>query len=64
LDNIQGIAAYSNIGTSRRETAMLTREHMPLTNIVRLPSGRGMAADLQGVWLVYIYAPLGAERRR
>jgi exonuclease III len=64
LYNIRGFAPYTNICTSGRGTAVLTREHMPLTNIVRLPTGRGMAADLQGVWLVNIYAPAGAERRQ
>jgi len=61
LDNIRGYTAYTNIGTTRRGTAILTREHLPLTRTVCLPSGRGIAANFQGVWLVNIYAPSGAE---
>jgi exonuclease III len=47
-----------------RGKAILTRDHLSLTNIVRLPTGRGIAADLKGVWLVNIYAPSGAEKRQ
>jgi exonuclease III len=64
LNNIRRFAAYTSIGTSGRGTAILTRERMPLTNIVRLPTGRGMATEIQGVWLVNLYAPSGAERRQ
>ena len=64
FDTFRGDAAYTNIGTTRRGTAILTREHMPLTNIVRLPTGRVMAAEIQAVWLVNIYAPSGTERRQ
>jgi hypothetical protein len=31
---------------------------MTLANIMRIPSGRGMAAELQGIGLVNICAPL------
>jgi len=64
FDDIRGFTAYTNIGTTGRETAMLTREHIQLTNIVCLPTGRGMAARFQNVTIVNIYAPSGAERRR
>jgi exonuclease III len=62
FDNLRGYTAYKNTGTTRRGTAILTREHLSLTNTVRLPTGRGIAADLQGVWLVNIYASSGAEK--
>jgi exonuclease III len=52
LDMIREYAAYINIGTNRRGTAFVTRERMPLTNIMPLPSGRGLTAELQEVWLV------------
>jgi len=29
-----------------------------------MPSGRGIATTLQGVWLVNIYAPSGAEKKQ
>jgi exonuclease III len=59
-----GYAAHTNVGTNGRGTAIVTREHYALNNIVRLPSGRGMAAEFQGLWLVNVYAPSGAERKQ
>jgi len=32
-------------------------------NILRLPTGRGMAAEINGTWIINIYAPSGAEKR-
>jgi exonuclease III len=61
--DIRGYNAYTNVGTQRRGTAMLTREQIFLTNITRLPSGRGMAASCRGVWLLNIYAPSGSANR-
>ena len=49
FDDIRGLTAYTNIGTTGRETAILTRDHIQLTNIVCLPTGRGMAAQFQNV---------------
>jgi len=60
----RGFAAYTNIGTTGRGTEILTLEHIQLTNIVCLLTGRGMAADFQNVTIVIIYAPSGADRRR
>ena len=56
--------AHINIGKTGRGTEILTRDQIQLTNIVRLPTGRGMAARLQNVTIVNIYAPAGAEKRR
>ena len=64
FDDIRGFAAYTNIGTTGRGTAILTRDHIQLTNTVCFRTGRGMAADFQNVTIVNIYAPSGAERRR
>jgi len=64
FDNLRGYTAYTNIGANRRGTAILAREHLPLTRTVSLPSGRGIAVSFQGVWLVNIYAPSGAEKRQ
>jgi exonuclease III len=62
FDNLRGYTAYTNIGTNRRGTAILTREHLPLTRTVSLPSGRGIAASFQGERLVNIYAPSGGRK--
>jgi hypothetical protein len=37
---------------------------MTFTNITRLPSGRGIAADCRGIWTVKNYDPSGAVRRQ
>jgi hypothetical protein len=49
---IRGYTAHLNVGTNKRGTAILTREQTTLTNIMRLPSCRGMAASYQEIWLV------------
>jgi exonuclease III len=49
---------------NRRGTAILAREHLPLTRTFSLHSGRRIAASFQGVRLVKIYAPSGAEKRQ
>jgi exonuclease III len=64
FEDIRGFTAYTNIGSSGRGTAILTRDHIQLTNIVCLPTDRGMAAQFQNVTIVNMYAPSGAERRR
>jgi len=63
FNDIRGFAAYTNIGTKGRGTAIVTRDHIELTNTIRLHTGRGMAANFQNVTTVKIYAPSGAERR-
>jgi exonuclease III len=64
LDTITRYAEYTNIGTKGGVTAILTREHAPLTSIMQLSSRRGMEAELQGVWLVNIYTPSGGEKQQ
>jgi exonuclease III len=64
FDNFRGYTAHTNIGTNRRGTAILAREHLPLARTVSLLSGRWLAESFQGVRLVNIYAPSGAEKRQ
>jgi len=61
---IRGYKAHTNRGIYNRGTAMPTREPITLTDITRLPSGRGMAACYRGMWIVNIYAPSGTSRRQ
>jgi len=66
-ENIHMISQYTahmNIGTEGRGTAILAKEGLLLTNIQRIPSGRGIAATLQGIRIVNLYAPSGSEKRR
>jgi exonuclease III len=51
FDALRGYTAYTNIGTNRRGTAILAREHLPLTRTVSRPSERGIAASFQGQYL-------------
>jgi exonuclease III len=53
----QGYTIHYNIGTSRRGTAILTRETIVVTNLFRIPSGRAIAASLGTLLIVNVYAP-------
>jgi exonuclease III len=64
LSTLLGYVAHTNVGTNGRGTAIVTRENLMLNNIVRLPSARGMAADFQGLRLVNVCAPSGAEKKQ
>lgn len=54
---------YMNRETDGRGMAILTKEGLTETNIQRLPTGRGTAAEINGTWIINIYAPSGAEKR-
>jgi len=43
---------------------MVTRNEITITNIKRLPSGRGIAAEYRGIWLVNVYAPSVTAKRQ
>jgi exonuclease III len=40
------------------------KERITITDIKRIPSGRGMAAKLNGTWITNIYAPSGTEKKK
>ena len=48
LQSIRRYTAHINQGTEGRGTAILTKEGLSISNIKRLPSGRGMAAIFNG----------------
>jgi hypothetical protein len=60
---IQGYTIHYNIGTSRRGTAILTRDSIHFTNISRIPSGRAIAATLRTLLIINVYVPSGTARR-
>jgi exonuclease III len=64
MEKIRGHTIIANVGTENRGTALVVKDHLRLQKLTRLPSGRGIAADLTGIRIVNIYAPSGAERRR
>jgi exonuclease III len=43
---------------------MVTTNKITITNITRLASGRGIAAEYRGIWLVNVYAPSGTAKRQ
>jgi len=53
-----------NIGMDRRGTATLAKDGLALSNIQRLPLGRGMCASFRGILIVNMYAPFGAVKRQ
>jgi exonuclease III len=64
IETIGRYNAHLNIGTDSRGTAILAKERITLSNIQRLPWGRTIAATLNGIRLVNIYAPSGSQKRR
>jgi hypothetical protein len=63
LHTIPRYTAHINQGTEGRGKAILTKDGLDVSNIKRLPSGRGMAAVFNGTWIVTVYAPSGAEKK-
>ena len=63
LSAIRRYTAHMHVGTDMRGTAILLKDGTPITDIKRIPSGRGMATILNGTWIVNIYAPSGAEKK-
>jgi len=54
--------AIVNEGTDKRGKAILAKTGLHLQNIKRIPMGRGIAAMVQGIWIINIYAPSCAEK--
>jgi len=52
ISMIGNYTAHINIGTDGRGNAILVKEGLTLTNIQRVPSGRGIAATLHGILIV------------
>jgi exonuclease III len=63
LHSIRRYTAHINQATEGRGTAIMTKVGLSISNIKRLPSGRGMAAIFNGTWIINIYAPSGAEKK-
>jgi exonuclease III len=60
---IHNYTATVNEGTDKRGMAFLVKTGLDVQHIKRIPSGRGIAAMFQGIWIINIYAPSGAEKR-
>jgi exonuclease III len=58
-----GYDIYDNIGSDIRGTDIVARNDIMLRNINKLPSGRAIAAECKGLYIVNIYAPSGTAKR-
>jgi exonuclease III len=61
--SITGYETHMNIGTMMCGTAIMAKRQHHLTNILTIPTGRAIAAKLQGIHLINIYTPSGTARR-
>jgi exonuclease III len=64
LNELRNYKTYTNVRTAMRGTALVTREETTITNITKLPSGRGTAAEFRGIWMINIYAQSGAAKKK
>ena len=63
FDNLPGYTTYTNVGTTMRGTAFMTRNGLQVTNINKIPSGRGITAECGGITLLNVYAPSGTAKQ-
>ena len=63
ITTIRRYTSYINMETEGRGTAILAKDNYLLTNIQRIPTGRGISAHFNGIRIVSIYAPSGSEKR-
>ena len=63
LNALHRYTTHINQGTDGRGTAILTKEGFTISNTKRLPSGGGIAATFNGVWMMNVCAPSEAEKK-
>jgi exonuclease III len=51
-NTFRNYTSHTNEGKDRRGTAIVAKEGLELSDIKRLPSGRGMAAKCNGIWMI------------
>jgi hypothetical protein len=57
LPNITAIHRYTahiNIGTEGRGTAIIMKAELTARNVIRSPTGRGIALEFNGVWIINV----------
>jgi exonuclease III len=64
LTTLLRYTAHTNIRTERRGTAFLAKHGLVLSDIRRIPSGRGIAATYNGMRIINLYVPSTAEKRK
>ena len=63
LLTMPGYVIYYNIGSFMRGRAIVARKDIALMNMKKLPSGRAIAAEYRGLYIVNINAPSGTANR-
>jgi len=63
LLTMAGYVIYYNIGSFMRGRAIVARKDIALMNMKKLPSGRAIAAEYRGLYIVNINAPSGTANR-
>ena len=63
LGDLPGYVTYTNIRTAMRGAAFVTRNELQVTNITKLPSGRGTSANCVGIIPIKLYAPSGTAKQ-
>jgi exonuclease III len=63
INTKRNYTSHMNIGSDDRGTAIPTKDCYQLTDIRRIPTGRGMSAHFNGVKILNVYAPSGSEKR-
>ena len=61
--NLPGYTTHTNVGTTMRGTAFVTRNDLQVTNITKLRTGRGIAAECEEITLLNPYAPSGTAKK-
>jgi exonuclease III len=59
---IRGYTTFLNIGTDNRGTAIKIKEGIQAGSIKRMTTGRGIAAYINNMWVINIYAERKIER--
>jgi exonuclease III len=64
ISTFKRYTTHINIGTEGRGTAILVKDCYALTNIHRIPTGRGILATFNGIKISNIYVPSASEKKR
>ena len=66
LDNFEFLSNYQyicNIGNNKRGTAILVKDNYNLTDVIKLPCGRGISCKINNISIVNVYAPSGSHAK-
>jgi exonuclease III len=64
ISNIANYTTHLNIGTEGKGKAIITKEIYRMTNIRRIPTGRGISGRINGITTISLHETVGADRNR